>query len=206
MNGVITSKSLLESFHGHNVSYENKFIPIWWTETSAGIDEETAKEFDSKVLKVLCWLEAVTSWIFCDVFKHHKRLKSLRAKRAKLLFLIIKYANFWHSCRRCCRGCFSSLILRSLRKQDVDGNDVWKCNFAFPQSFQSHYMFSKCVLTILELNWSQRFRGKENNWTFVIICSRRSHNCKTGHFTSWKERERLRNVKKWKVHVQSVQN
>ena len=94
MNGVITSESLLESFQGHNVSCENKFIPIWWTETSAGIDEETAKEFNSKVLKVLCWLEDVTSWIFCDVFKHHKRLKSLRAKCAKLLFLIIKYANF----------------------------------------------------------------------------------------------------------------
>ena len=33
------------------------------------------------------------------------------------------------------------------------------------------------------------------NWTFVIICSRRLHNCKTCYFTSWKERERLRNVK-----------
>jgi len=33
------------------------------------------------------------------------------------------------------------------------------------------------------------------NWTFVIICSRRPHNCKTGNFTSQKERERLRNVK-----------
>ena len=30
---------------------------------------------------------------------------------------------------------------------------------------------------------------------FVIISSRRPHNCKTGHFTSQKERERLRNVK-----------
>ena len=33
------------------------------------------------------------------------------------------------------------------------------------------------------------------NLTFVIIWSRRPHNCKTGHFTSQKERERLRNVK-----------
>jgi len=59
MNGVITSESLLESFQGHNVSYEKKFIPIWWTETSAGIDEETAKEFNSKVfgsLKLACSL------------------------------------------------------------------------------------------------------------------------------------------------------
>ena len=33
------------------------------------------------------------------------------------------------------------------------------------------------------------------NWTFVIICSRRPPNRKTGHFRSQKERERLRNVK-----------
>ena len=43
------------------------------------------------------------------------------------------------------------------------------------------------------------------NWAFVIICSRPPPNCKTGHFTSWKERERLQNVGKWKMHVQSVQ-
>ena len=49
MNGVISPGTLLKSFPGHNVGYENKFIPIWWTETSAGIDEETAKEFNSKV-------------------------------------------------------------------------------------------------------------------------------------------------------------
>ena len=70
---------------------------------------------------------------------------------------------------------------------------------------QSHKL-AKRVLIILELNWNQRFRGKKTNWTFVIICSRRPHNSKTGHFASWKDRERLRNVQKWKMHVQSVQN
>ena len=45
-------------------------------------------------------------------------------------------------------------------------------------------MLEKCVLTILELNWNQRFRLRWQNWTFVIICSRRPHNCKTGHSTS----------------------
>ena len=40
----------------------------------------------------------------------------------------------------------------------------------------------------------------------IIIWSRLPHNCKTGHFTWWKERERLGNVEKWKLHVQSVQN
>ena len=44
------------------------------------------------------------------------------------------------------------------------------------------------------------------NWKFVILCSRRLHNCKTGHFTSWKELERLRNAEKREMHAQSVQN
>ena len=63
--------------------------------------------------------------------------------------------------------------------------------------------------------WKMRFNysgiklepalGTRQNWTFVIICSRRPHNCKKGHFTSQKERERLQYVKRWKMHVQSVQ-
>ena len=39
----------------------------------------------------------------------------------------------------------------------------------------------------------------------LLSCSRCPLNCKTGHFTSKKERERLQNVKRWKMHVQSVQ-
>ena len=49
-------------------------------------------------------------------------------------------------------------------------------------------MLEKCVLTILELNWNQCLGHKNQclgqKLTFVIICSRRPHNCKTGHFTS----------------------
>ena len=37
-------------------------------------------------------------------------------------------------------------------------------------------MFEKCVLTILELNWNQHL-----TWD-IKRCSRRSHNCKIGHF------------------------
>ena len=46
-------------------------------------------------------------------------------------------------------------------------------------------MLEKCVLTILELNWKQRLGHKKTklNIIFVIICSRRPHNCKKGHFT-----------------------
>ena len=45
-------------------------------------------------------------------------------------------------------------------------------------------MPEKCILTILELNWNQHLGQRRQNWTFVIICSRLPHNCKTGHFTS----------------------
>ena len=38
------------------------------------------------------------------------------------------------------------------------------------------------------------------------LCRINAHNRKTGNFTSWKERERLRNFQKLKLHVQSVQN
>ena len=47
---------------------------------------------------------------------------------------------------------------------------------------------AKCVLTILELNWNQRFWDK---MPWFNICSRRPHHCKRGHFTSSKEWERL---------------
>ena len=35
--------------------------------------------------------------------------------------------------------------------------------------------------------------------------SRHPSYCKTGHFTSWRERKRQRNVQKRKLHVKSVQ-
>ena len=43
--------------------------------------------------------------------KGQKR-KNERAKRAKILFFIVKYANLWRSCFRRRRGCLSSLFRR----------------------------------------------------------------------------------------------
>ena len=63
-------------------------------------------------------------------------------------------------------------------------------------------MFTKCVLSILEVNLNQHLRDKK----FVIICSRCPHNCKTAHFTSWKTPEGLWDVQKWKMHVRHMQN
>ena len=61
--------------------------------------------------------------------------------------------------------------LGSLSKQDVDYSEdiTWKCNFAFLQLFLNYSVITlaKCVLTILELNWNQRFRGKK---TKLNIC------------------------------------
>ena len=40
-----------------------------------------------------------------------KIMKNARAKRAKILFFIVKYANLWGFCCRRRRGCLSSLIM-----------------------------------------------------------------------------------------------
>ena len=39
-----------------------------------------------------------------------QKMKNARAKRAKILFFIVKYANLWGFCCRLCRGCLSSLL------------------------------------------------------------------------------------------------
>ena len=61
-----------------------------------------------------------------------------------------------------------------------------------------NYACKMCCDYIPDFNWNQRFRLEvsRHTWAFVIICSHRPHNCKTAHFTSWKERERQRDVQK----------
>ena len=50
LNGVILPQSLSPKHQGHlNVSYVNKLIPIWWSETTAGIDADSARKYSSKV-------------------------------------------------------------------------------------------------------------------------------------------------------------
>ena len=39
-------------------------------------------------------------------------MKNARAKRAKILFFIVKYANLWGFCYRRRRGCLSSLLFQ----------------------------------------------------------------------------------------------
>ena len=45
-----------------------------------------------------------------------QKMKNARAKRAKILFFIVKYANLWGFCRRRRRGCLSSLKLISVKR------------------------------------------------------------------------------------------
>ena len=40
-----------------------------------------------------------------------QKMKNARAKRAKILFFIVRYANLWGFCCRRRRGCLSSLLL-----------------------------------------------------------------------------------------------
>ena len=40
-----------------------------------------------------------------------QKMKNARAKRAKILFFIVKYANLWGFCCRRRRGCLSSLLI-----------------------------------------------------------------------------------------------
>ena len=44
-----------------------------------------------------------------------QKMKNARAKRAKILFFIVKYANLWGFCCRRRRGCLSSLITVPIR-------------------------------------------------------------------------------------------
>ena len=45
-------------------------------------------------------------------------MKNARAKRAKMLFFIVKYANLWGFCCRRRRGCLSSLLRASFHLRD----------------------------------------------------------------------------------------
>ena len=46
-----------------------------------------------------------------------RRRKNARAKRAKIKFFIVKYANLWGFCCRRRRGCLSSLLLACIQDE-----------------------------------------------------------------------------------------
>jgi len=50
-----------------------------------------------------------------------QKVKNARAKRAKILFFVVKYANLWGFCCRRRHGCLSSLML----PVEVCSSHVW---------------------------------------------------------------------------------
>ena len=55
-----------------------------------------------------------------------QKMKNARAKRAKILFFIVKYANLWGSCCRRRRGCLSSLITITTTVMDLGRYSILK--------------------------------------------------------------------------------
>ena len=60
-----------------------------------------------------------------NVFKMSKKWKA-RAKRAKILFFIVKYANLWGFCCRRRRGCLSSLVTMTEQRKQLSSVKVTK--------------------------------------------------------------------------------
>ena len=87
-----------------------------------------------------------------------------------------------------------------LSKHDGADNEniIWKCNFPFLQSFLN-YSKSSRLQNVFQLSWNQigtsAWEMNRRSWAFIIICSRRPHNWKTGHLKLWKEQARLRKKK-----------
>ena len=55
-----------------------------------------------------------------------QKMKNARAKRAKILFFIVKYANLWAFCCRRRRGCLSSLVAMTERRKQLSSVKVTK--------------------------------------------------------------------------------
>ena len=70
-----------------------------------------------------------------------QKMKNARAKRAKILFFIVKYANLWGFCCRRRRGCLSSLVAprhRQAGRQDSITPLLWN----WVNISQDDWMFS----------------------------------------------------------------
>ena len=67
-----------------------------------------------------------------------QKMKNARAKRAKLLFFTVKYANLWGFCCRRRPGCLSSL-LKLVNKNDIR---LLTCNNLYVHSFERHCLSS----------------------------------------------------------------
>ena len=105
-----------------------------------------------------------------------QKLKNARAKRAKILFFIVKYANLWGSCCLRRRGCLSSLL-------NINGqlSTTERMSNKYGTSRFNHFLDSS--------NWMWTYYPRINHvWAiqrwkkrlFVLKCFRSPQNYKTG--------------------------
>lgn len=95
-------------------------------------------------------------------------------------------------------------------KEDADDrdNEIWKCNFAVPQSFlnYSESLCLKSVLTIREIDWCEPIGDEKNAQIFQqVFTSSTQLQKKKKRRGKDDNSQTLRNVRKWKTLVQNVQ-
>ena len=164
---VNIANRLVETTENHKAS----FLIQWWTTWLCMI-----------LLHIQCWCRLV-------------------------LLSVLNSAHYWNPLRvRLLLFCHH-MSIGSLSKHNVDRsvNVIWKCDFAFLQLFLNYSnslclkncapqrsigFFKHRVVWHLHCNLSginfgtSGWEMRGQNWIFVIICSCRPHNCKTGHLTS----------------------
>ena len=72
-----------------------------------------------------------------------QKKKNTRAKRAKILFFIVKYANLWGFCCRRRRGYWSSLMKRCLTTQ-VTRKTIFRRNLLTGKYFNNESLYQAC--------------------------------------------------------------
>ena len=73
-------------------------------------------------------------------------MKTARAKRAKLLFFIVKYANLWRSCCQCRRGLLELPIMREEDDEKSLEEPVVTFETPFSISLWLLYMISYAIV------------------------------------------------------------
>ena len=88
-----------------------------------------------------------------------QKMKYARAKRAKILFSIVKYANLWGFCCRRRRGCLSSLLKIDCRNAKLH----FQMTFSLPSP--------SCLLKLPNNEKSEKLELFEINtlWTFLTF-------------------------------------
>ena len=101
-----------------------------------------------------------------------------------------------------------ALAKTTLNAARTSSKNITSCFWNHSSIIESHYACKRCSnYPAIKLEPAlQPDKNAKFDICHHMLTSSSPHNCKTGHFMSWKERERLRNVQKWQMHVQSVQN